>query len=220
MSWILNIDTALNTASVCLSENCNTSFYSENRIQKDHSGWLHSAMSEVITMASIDIKELNAVCVNIGPGSYTGIRVGLSAAKGICYALNIPLLTVNSLELAAFAAQNEATDLICSAIDARRMEIYSCIYDNRLNALEKPAASVVTQDTFTTLLNRHKVVFCGNGSPKLKELICHANAVFSIKESDARQMAEISYSLLTNNIFSHLATTDPLYLKDSYTVPN
>lgn len=220
MSWILNIDTALSTASVCLSENGYASFYSENRIQKDHSGWLHSAMSELLSKANMDIKQLDAVCVNIGPGSYTGIRVGLSAAKGICYALNIPLLTVNSLELAASTAQDEATDIICSAIDARRMEIYSCIFDNKLNVLEKPAATIVTPDTFTNLLNNHKVVFCGNGCIKLKELICHNNAVFSLKESDAKQMAKISYSLLTKSIFSHLATTDPLYLKDSYTAPN
>lgn len=219
MSWILNIDTALNTASVCLSENGIPSFYSENKIQKDHSGWLHKAIQSVTALAGIDIKQLTAVAVNIGPGSYTGLRVGLSAGKGLCYALNIPLISINSLELAAFAVQNDATDIICSAIDARRMEIYSSTYDNKLNIIDNPSAMVVDQQTFTNLLDKHKVLFCGNGSHKLKDIICHTNAMFSEIESSAKQMAEISYLRFTKNIFSHLATTDPLYLKDSYTAP-
>lgn len=220
MSWILNIDTALNTASVCLSEKGFPSLYTENKIQKDHSSWLHISIKELIAELGIDKKQLEAVCVNIGPGSYTGLRVGLSAGKGLCYALNIPLITVSSLELAAYAVKNEAYDLICPAIDARRMEIYSSLYDNKLHILQKPSAIVVTQETFTDMLNKHKILFCGDGSHKLKEVISHANAMFSDNGGNAKQLAEISYSLFRKNIFSHLATTQPLYLKDSYTAGN
>lgn len=216
MSWILNIDTALSTASVCLSENGKPSFYAENIIQKDHSSWLHTAIKELINKSGIDNNQLDAVCANIGPGSYTGLRVSLSAAKGVCYALNIPLITVNSLELAAFAVQQEATDIICATIDARRMEIYSGTFDKEINILREPSAIVVRPDSFDDLLNNHNVLFCGDGNYKLRKIICHANAMFSDTDGNAKQMAEISFRRFSDNIFSHLANTDPLYLKDSY----
>lgn len=219
MSWILNIDTALSTASVCLSENGKPSFYVENKIQKDHSSWLHTAIKELINKSGIDNNQLDAVCANIGPGSYTGLRVSLSAAKGLCYALNIPLIAVNSLELAAFAVQQEATDIICAAIDARRMEIYSGTFDKQLNILVEPCAIIVQPDSFTELLDDHKVLFCGDGNYKLRKIISHTNAMFSDTIGNAKQMAEISFRRFSDNIFSHLATTDPFYLKDSYTTP-
>lgn len=219
MNWILNIDTALSIASVCLSENGTPSYYAENKVQKDHSGWLHTIIKEMIDESGIESNQLAAVCVNIGPGSYTGLRVGLSAGKGLCYALNIPLITVNSLELAAYAAKNEADDVICAAIDARRMEIYSGTFDKGMNIIHTPSAIVVQSNTFNDLLKSHKVLFCGEGSHKLKGVVCHTNAMFSNIEANAKHLAEMSHLRFKNNIFSHLATTDPLYLKDSYTTP-
>ena len=122
MSLILNIDTAMERASIYLAKNdiIFETAYSEN--QKDHAAWQHLEIDGLLKKSQITVSEIKAVAVSIGPGSYTGLRVGLSAAKGLCYALNIPLITVNSLHMLAYAVQKEATDLIVPVIDARRID--------------------------------------------------------------------------------------------------
>jgi tRNA threonylcarbamoyladenosine biosynthesis protein TsaB len=126
MSLILNIDTALDTASVCLANQKEVLQFSVNEDQKDHAAWLHQTIAELLQKGGYSIKDLDAVAVSIGPGSYTGLRVGLATAKGFCYALQIPLITVNTLKLIAFAAKDEAIDLICPMIDARRKKFPIC----------------------------------------------------------------------------------------------
>ncbi|HET6995198.1 MAG TPA: tRNA (adenosine(37)-N6)-threonylcarbamoyltransferase complex dimerization subunit type 1 TsaB, partial [Chitinophagaceae bacterium] len=113
MAVLLNIDTALDTASVCLSGDGEQLGFLANERQKEHAAWLHTAIRDLLKTQSIDTGQLSAVAVSIGPGSYTGLRIGLSAAKGLCYALGIPLITVGTLEVMAFAAKENDTDLIC-----------------------------------------------------------------------------------------------------------
>ena len=131
MSLILNIDTALETAFVCLSNGNEVLQSSVNETQKDHATWLHTAITNLLQKTGHSVNELEAVAVSIGPGSYTGLRVGLASAKGFCYALNIPLIAISTLKIIALAASNEVqgATIICPMIDARRMEVFTLLYD-------------------------------------------------------------------------------------------
>lgn len=216
MSLILNIDTALERASVCLSKNdiVLETTYSEN--QKDHAAWLHPAIQKLLQKNNFSFQDLNAIAVSIGPGSYTGLRVGLSAAKGFCYALNIPLITVSSLYMLAFAAQKEALDIIVPAIDARRMEIYSAVYDINLTEKISPHALIIEQNSFNELLQSNKILFCGNGIAKLKNVLKNENAFFSDTLSDAGTLAIVAHDLYRQKQFADLAYTEPMYIKEFY----
>ncbi|HWR32795.1 MAG TPA: tRNA (adenosine(37)-N6)-threonylcarbamoyltransferase complex dimerization subunit type 1 TsaB [Chitinophagaceae bacterium] len=216
MSLILNIDTALERASVCLAKDdliLETTF-SEN--QKDHAAWLHPAIQELLKKNNLPVHDLDAIAVSIGPGSYTGLRVSLSAAKGFCYALNIPLITVSTLHMLAFAVQQEAADLIIPAIDARRMEIYTAVYEKTLEEMTPPHALIADENSFNELLKNRKVLFCGNAIGKLQTILKNPNAFFSETMSDAGTLAEITFELYRQKIFADLAYAEPLYLKDFY----
>lgn len=218
MSLILNIDTALETASVCLSEDGKVLQLSSSENQKDHASWLHAEIAEILQKSGIKINDLNAVAVSIGPGSYTGLRVGLAAAKGICYALHIPLITVNSLKLIAFGVQGEAADIICPLIDARRMEVYTAVYDKELREKTAPHAMVVDEKSFAPLLLSGRVLFCGNGVKKLQPTLSNSNALFSNSVADASHLARLSFNCYNNKEFADLAYAEPLYIKEFYPV--
>lgn len=216
MSLILNIDTALEIASVCLAKEKQVLQFSVNENQKEHSSWLHNSIAKLMQKAGYDMKELSAVAVSIGPGSYTGLRVGLAAAKGFCYALQIPLIAVNTLKLVAFAAKEEAVDLICPMIDARRMEVFTTIYDKNFVEKIPRQAMVLDENSFTSLLSTNKILFCGNGVPKLKPFVSNSHASFSASTADASHLAQLTYSLFVNKEFASLVYSEPLYLKEFY----
>jgi len=213
MNLILNIDTALETASVCLSEDGNMLQISFSENQKDHASWLHSAIADLFKKSGYDLKALKAVSVSTGPGSYTGLRVGMSAAKGICYALNIPMITMNSLKILAFAVKGEAVDKICPLIDARRMEVYTAMYDKDLQEQIPPHALVADEKSFASSLLSGKVLFCGNGVKKLQPILSDRNAFFSPAIADASHLGCLSYKIYQNKEFANLAYAEPLYLK-------
>jgi tRNA threonylcarbamoyladenosine biosynthesis protein TsaB len=219
MSLILNIDTAHNRASVCLSKDGNVLQLSLSENQKDHASWLHTEIAELLQRSGYAIKDLNAVAVSIGPGSYTGLRIGLSAAKGFCYALNIPLITVNSLKIIAFAVRDEGGHIICPLIDARRMEVFTAIYDKELNETVSPHAMLINEKSFASILSSGKILFCGNAVQKLQPLISNSNAFFSNTPADASQLARLSIDCFIKKDFADLAYTEPLYVKEFYT-PN
>ena len=216
MSLILNIDTALDTASACLSEDGNTGQLSFSEDQKDHASWLHTEIAELLKKSGNGIKDLDAVAVSIGPGSYTGLRVGLAAAKGFCFALGIPLITVNSLKIIAFAVKDEAIGIICPLIDARRMEVFTAIYDKDLKEKISPHAMVLDEKSFASQLLTGKILFCGNGVKKLQPLISDSNAFFSIVTADASHLAQLSFACYKNKEFADLAYVEPLYIKEFY----
>src|SRR5687767_4686808 len=169
MTRILTIDTSTEKASIALSEAGETIGLSINEEQKDHAGWIHQAIENLLASKSLSLKELHAVAVTAGPGSYTGLRIGLATAKGLCYALSLPLITVNTLEamaVCAIAAKQEA-ERFCPMIDARRMEVFTAVYDQELSVIMKPAAMILDSTAFQTLLNDYRVLFFGNGYPKL-----------------------------------------------------
>jgi tRNA threonylcarbamoyladenosine biosynthesis protein TsaB len=216
MAIILNIDTAVDTASLCLATNGKPLQNAINNNQKDHAAWLHPAIQKLMQDSGIKLKDVDAIAVTIGPGSYTGLRVGLSTAKGLCYALNKPLIAINTLELLAYATEKEATDLICPVIDARRMEVFMAVYDNKMAEIIKPAALLLEQGSFDSLLAKGRIVFTGNGIQKVSKIIVHPNATFNNTIATAIDMANFSMKIYTEKKFVDLAYTEPFYIKEFY----
>lgn len=216
MTILLNIDTALGTASVCLSTEEKVLSFVENNDQKDHASWLHTSIASMLQQTGMKTTDLSAVAVSIGPGSYTGLRVGLSAAKGFCYALNIPLITVGTLDMIAFAVKEEAIEFICPMIDARRMEVFTALYDKNLRQIHAPSAMIIDPERFSTALDKNKVLFCGNGSKKLRSILAHPNAAFSDTSMTSLHLSEIAHQYYRESKFSDLAYTEPLYIKEFF----
>lgn len=220
MSLILNIDTATTHASVSLSFNGNPLQERVNGQSTDHAAWLHTAIEDIMNAGNhhYRLQDLNAVAVVAGPGSYTGLRVGMSTAKGLCYALNVPLIIMNTLKVMAHATNDEISpsQLLSPMLDARRMEVFTALYDRALNELIAPCAMILTEDSFSEWLNKHEIIFFGSGSNKWKGLVKHDNAVFRDSFYTARHIASISDNEFRQQAFANLAYTEPIYLKDFY----
>ncbi|MFI5132831.1 MAG: tRNA (adenosine(37)-N6)-threonylcarbamoyltransferase complex dimerization subunit type 1 TsaB [Chitinophagales bacterium] len=216
MSLVLNIDTSLDIASICLAKDGALLRLAVNENQKDHAAWLQPAIQRIIKDEQLTNTDLNAVAVSIGPGSYTGLRVGLSTAKGLCYALNIPLITVGTLEMMAIAGKDETVELLCPMIDARRMEVFTAVYTKTLQELINPHALVIDKNSFSELLSSHKILFYGNGSEKLKPLLSNDNAIFKIINHNATHMIPVSQSRFIGREFADLVSSEPMYLKEFF----
>jgi len=216
MTLILNIETAIDTASVCLADGDRVLSLMKNENKKDHAAWLHPAIENLMKKITYKLQDLAAIAVSIGPGSYTGLRIGLATAKGLCYALQKPLITVNTLQVMALAATEYATDLICPMIDARRMEVFTGLFNKSLETVIEPKALVIDEKSFTEQLVKHKILFFGNGSEKFKAVCSSRNAVFKSILFDAGNMVTISDKQFTAKKFADLAYAEPLYLKEFY----
>ena len=177
--YILNIETSTKACSVSI--NCNGILINCKEIVS--SGFSHSEkllpfISQIIEKSKINMSDLAAVAVSMGPGSFTGLRIGVSTAKGICYALGIPLIAVSTLQAMAFGMTKKLkSDLYCPMIDARRMEVYSAFYDLENNLVREIQADIINESSYLNFLNKN-VVFFGDGSIKIKEIIKHQNATF------------------------------------------
>lgn len=216
MALILNIDTAVDKASLCIAENETVIGYLENDIANTHATWINDAVKGLCIQANIKINDLNAIAVSNGPGSYTGLRIGLATAKGLCFALNKQLICLNTLEVMAHAAKNDAIDLICSAIDARRMEIFTAVLKKDLTYIVAPEAMVINENSFREILDQHHVLFTGNATSKLKSVINHSNAAFSNVSANASDMVALSLSRFHQQKFDDLSYAEPFYLKQVY----
>lgn len=172
MNYILNIHTATENAIVNLCDGPQVLNTFENSDPRKHASFLHVAINQILLDAHIQANELSAIGVTAGPGSYTGIRVGLASAKGLCFALNIPLITFNSLEVMALSLIENVNkkSLYCSMIDARRMEVFTAIYDQDLKEILPPSAIVLTENSFEDLLATHSIYFIGSGVEKFKKI--------------------------------------------------
>lgn len=216
MGNILHIDTAIDTASFCWMKDGEPVLFDINYQQKGHAAWLHAAIQKGIGATSLAMKDLDAIAISIGPGSYTGLRVGLSAAKGFSYALNIPLITVNTLEMMAHSVTDK-TDLICPMIDARRMEVFTALYDKNLQEVAKPSAMILEANSFSDLVEKKIVVFTGNGSEKFKKIFAHPHAIFNNSRATAKDMVAIAEKKYIAKSFADLAYVEPFYIKEFYT---
>ena len=221
MPLILNIDTATAQASVSLALEGKVLQERTNGQSMDHASWIHAAVKELIhdNKNGYQLKDLAAVSVVAGPGSYTGLRVGMSTAKGLCYALKIPLISMNTLKIMAHATNKElsSSQLLSPMLDARRMEVFTALYDTALNELMAPCAMILDENSFAAWLNKHEIVFFGNGSSKWKDIVQNSNAVFKNSFYEPRDIAHIAYSEFSRNAFADLAYAEPIYLKDFYT---
>lgn len=218
MSLILNIETSTATASLCLTDSKGLEDLQTNSDQKDHAGWLHTAIDKLLQKNNYTVADLNAVAVSIGPGSYTGLRVGLASAKGFCYALNIPLIAISTLKMMAFAVKDEAPEegLICPMIDARRMEVFTAVYSKSL--IEKIAPqSIIVDGAFERFLDSDKkIIFCGNGSKKLQPYYTAPNIIYADTEANALHLGRLAAISFEINDFADLAYTEPVYIKEFY----
>lgn len=217
MALILNIDTAVNAASVCLAKDGNILSFAKNENQKDHSSWLHIAIKEVFEKNALQLDSLDAIAVTEGPGSYTGLRIGMATAKGICYALHKPLITLNTLLVMANAAKNENADLLCPMIDARRMEVFTALYSKTLELIKQPVAMTVDEKSFDEKLVSNTICFFGNGSDKFQQIKNNSRAIFKDLNVDASSMIGLAEGRFQERKFADLAYAEPLYLKEFYT---
>ncbi len=223
MALILCIDTSMESGGICLGENGITINKKFNNIQHDHATWIHTAIKELFKESSKNINELSAIAVTAGPGSYTGLRVGMATAKGLCYSLNIPLITESTLKLIAFAVKKNLKSvyslpiLLCPMIDARRMEVFTAMYNIDLEEVFEPSAIILEQNSFSEQLNQNIVVFCGNGSTKWQYICNRPNAEFSNVNYDIADLLFFAEEKYDNLNFSQLAYTEPAYLKNVYT---
>ena len=226
MSLILNIDTSTQHGSICIARDGNNIAILQNPEQKDHAAWLHPAIQNLLHQADCTVNDLQAVAVTSGPGSYTGLRVAMSTAKGLCFALRIPMIAENTLCVMAFASvqsRNGNGDLDevlhCPMIDARRMEVFTALYNSSLVEIMPASALVLTRDSFSQELENNTILFSGNGSEKFRTLVDHPHAIFVSIHFNASHLAVLSNKKFLRNEFVDVAYAEPLYLKEFYTVP-
>jgi len=217
MSIILNIDTAQENAFVCISENGIPLLSIRNEVQKDHATFLHEAIRKLSEHLSIPLTALSAISIAMGPGSYTGLRVGMSSAKGLCYALNKPLIGIGTLEIMANDISKRITNkegFFCPMIDARRMEVFTAIYDHQLKEVLPPTAMILDEFSFSSFLKTNPVYFSGSGSDKLQSLLTSQNAQFLSADSLPNSMSMLSDKRFKDADFSRLNIVEPFYIKD------
>lgn len=217
MGTILSIETATRSGSVAIHKSGNLVGLQQYDIDKSHSSLLHVMIDQVLQNSGIDKAQLDAIAVSAGPGSYTGLRIGVSTAKGLCYALDIPLLAVNTLEAMAKQIANYASTQshLCPMIDARRQEVYCMMLDHQMKILQETSALIVEEGSFSRQLAENKIVFFGDGSDKCRSILLHENAVFieNIIPS-AREVGQLAYHKYVEGDFENLAYYEPFYLKE------
>lgn len=213
--YILNLETATTNCSVSLSKDGETLVLKEDNSKSySHAERLHVFIDEVLKEAQIKKEELSAIAVSKGPGSYTGLRIGVSAAKGLCYALDIPLISVPTLESLARQMSIQEGKVV-SMLDARRQEVYSCVFDKDHQEVRETLAEIIDDSSFINELNEGPVCFIGNGVPKTKALISHHNAHFvDDKMPSANEMCLLAYNKYKKNDIEDVAYFEPYYLKD------
>ncbi|HSN08309.1 MAG TPA: tRNA (adenosine(37)-N6)-threonylcarbamoyltransferase complex dimerization subunit type 1 TsaB [Hanamia sp.] len=224
MNYILNIHTTAEKAIVNICNEEKVLGSSINTEPKEHASFLHISIKKILQDNDIAISALKAVGVNGGPGSYTGIRVGLATAKGLCFALQIPMMMYNSLELMAFSAIENSPDLsegmlFCPMIDARRMEVFTAVYDHQLNEINPPSAVVLNETSFEDLARKHPFFYFGSGAEKFKKLVETRSSNFNYILSDISSiyLAKFGWIKFQKNDFENLIKARPLYVKEFYT---
>ncbi len=222
MARILNIETATRTCSVALAIDGVVVAMKESNDKHSHAEQITLFCEEVIKAGNIKLSNLDAVAVSQGPGSYTGLRIGVSTAKGFCYASDIPLIAISTLKAMAFgiiekfSSSIDSGTLICPMIDARRMEVYTSVFTSKLEEVLPIEAKIIDENSFGDILGNNKVIFAGDGAPKCHEALSgNKNAVLiNDFEPSAAFMAHMSEQSYRNTDFVNTAYFEPFYLKD------
>ena len=215
MALILNIETSTTNCSVSLSKEGETLVLKEDyNTNFSHAERLHIYIDDVLKQANLEPSKLDAIAISKGPGSYTGLRIGVSAAKGLCFALDKPLISISTLE--ALAHQVSIKEgFIVPMLDARRMEVYSAMFNSQYHQVRETQAQILDEGSFAEYLKKGEVYFIGNGVEKTKALITHPNAVFiDNKLPSAKEMGLLGYNKYKINDMEDVAYFEPYYLKD------
>jgi tRNA threonylcarbamoyladenosine biosynthesis protein TsaB len=223
MGLILNLETATSVCSVALAKDGHVIAFEEDHSEQSHARLVQQLIDNCLKSTNLSVNQLEAVAVSMGPGSFTGLRIGVASAKGLCYALDIPLLAVNTLQAMAenyllkTGVQNDC--FLCPMIDARRMEVYSAFFDNDAQFTGEVSAVILEDGIFDHQLNQKPVFFFGDGMEKSRKVLeNHPNAKFNSKNfSSALGMVRFSENSYKTGRFESLAYFEPFYLKDFFT---
>ncbi|HJN05694.1 MAG TPA: tRNA (adenosine(37)-N6)-threonylcarbamoyltransferase complex dimerization subunit type 1 TsaB [Bacteroidales bacterium] len=223
MAKILNIESSTSVCSVALSIDGEVASIQESYSKNSHSELITLFCKKVVAEAGFNFSDLDAVSISKGPGSYTGLRIGVSTAKGFCYGLEIPLVSIETLTAMAHGMKNtldynNSSDsiLFCPMIDARRMEVYTALFSDTLIQVEKTSAKIIDKDSFTNYLSAYKIIFAGDGAEKCKDVLdYHPNAIF-INDffPSANYLCKIAEQKYLAKDFENTAYFEPYYLKD------
>ena len=216
---ILHIETSTDLCSVALSRGMHCLAVKENFEGRNHAALLTPYIEDLLSTNDISVHQLDAVAVSSGPGSYTGLRIGLSVAKGLCYGGHIPLIAVSTLQAMSlgFVLQHNvpASSLLCPMIDARRMEVYTALYDVSGKQMKNVSAEIITEQSFVSWLDQQQIFFFGNGAAKCRIAITHPHAVFPENfNHSARYMIQPALQAYSEKKFEDAAYFEPFYLKD------
>lgn len=219
---LLHIETSTNVCSIAISENGNCLFSKSNADGMNHAALLSVFIAEALEVLKSTAKKLDAVAVSSGPGSYTGLRIGVSTAKGLCYGFEIPLIAVSTLEVLTAQAlkvvDKKENVLFCPMIDARRMEVYAAFYNGNGEIQREIAADIIDGDSYAEILNHQPVYFFGNGAEKCKTTLTHPNALFLDNLIPlAENMIGFAEKSFMQNNFVDVAYFEPFYLKEFQT---
>lgn len=219
MAVILSIETSTAVCSVALSKNGACIAEKINFDGPSHATLLGVFVQEMLAFAKQNNVTIDAVAISCGPGSYTGLRIGVSTAKGLCFGLGIPLIAIPTLQIMTSTVKESQTiaanALLCPMIDARRMEVYTAFYDQNLQAIRKTTADIIEEHSFSDLLSKHPILFFGNGADKCKASLTHPNATFLNEIYPiAKNMIILAEASYHNKQFEDVAYFEPFYLKE------
>ncbi len=223
MALILNLETATTVCSVSLAKDGQLIAFKEVNGDYSHSENLTLFIEAVLQQANTKLSDIDAIAVSKGPGSYTGLRIGVSTAKGLCYSLNKPLIGINTLQHLSLGTQENLTSnsqnpksLFCPMLDARRMEVYCAIYDSDNKEIKPTAAEIIDENSFADLLEKNQIVFFGDGASKCKDILSHNKSAIFIDGifPSAKNMIILSEQAFNNKEFEDVAYFEPFYLKD------
>jgi len=218
LAIILNIETATTMCSVSLANNGELIACKEIDNGYTHAENLHIFINDLLIQEKVMPSRLDAIAVGSGPGSYTGLRIGVSTAKGLAYSLQKPLIAVNTLSTMALAAKEKLNSdtLLCPMLDARRMEVYCAVFDKDLNAIKETSAQIITEENLNYFALNKPMTFFGDGMPKCKSLLQNLPEASFVEEvvPSSKQLAKLSYEKFKLQQFEDLAYFEPFYLKD------
>lgn len=223
MSRILCVDTSSFICSVSVFENLSLISSNSTEVEKSHSKFIIQLIDQSLKDAKIKINEVDAFAVSMGPGSYTGLRIGVSTIKGLCYSLEKPLISINTLEILSKFALNHINNynnfFICPMIDARRMEVFTKMLDNDFNEVEKDKALILDDKSFNDIGGGKSIYFFGDGSNKFQKITNNKNFHFIDNIiSSSKHMGELANIKYENKQFENLTTFEPFYIKDFFIV--
>ena len=227
MALLLNIDTATEYAGVCISNDENVLSVEESADQKNHGAFIQPAIQKLVDNLAIDLNQLDAIAVSGGPGSYTGLRVGVATAKGLCYALQKPLIIVNTLEAMAHTSiaelmetEKNADEFVFSPmIDARRMEVFTALFDAKMNCIHSASAIILTEIPNNFFPDNKTIVFSGSGNIKMQGLNFEYKSIFQKNNHSVKSVAALAFAAFQKKQFADLAYSEPMYVKEFFTPP-